>query len=448
MKKDFAEQRNEIYRKVAAHEISDGTAAVARAQKELDLNLQILAKKQAGQKAEYDMEAQMVSIRRFGVSLESENARARLDKAKADFANGPVTGPEHDKLQTDVWNATDDHDEALRREATVRETMALEAKINDIKREGGQTDVQVAAARLESAQRLLALYPNQGDEHDRRAAAVDAAGEEVAVTTRAQDARDIDTGETRDRGDFAGPGLSNQLGLLLTELGRNAQRQMWNTTENGNDPAEMAKLDTAAKQLIATIEQVTAAEAARLQVLRDQGTDIAEKGYQPTGEMKKARIDRQYGEAIQNEKNGRNDPAAIAQLEANRDAEKHNVDVDEALLTPAERRKRAQANAKRDAADRGVTGRAKMDAERNAANDSMDPIGEAHHIPDNDPLPDHLQLDHGHMPDRSFIQPSRVARAPEPSRPPSAVDLAAMGFYGKALQTLESIDRKVDFKLH
>lgn len=475
---DFAAKRNEIFRQVAAREITDGNAAIARAQKELDISLEEIARKQAFHKNEVDMETQLVSIRRYGKNLDSENARAHMEKANADLTAGPQQGPEHDKLQVAAWNAEDDHTAAVFREKSAKTALALEERILAIKRNGYDVELQTAEARLAAAKKVLESGPKQGDEHDKLAASVAATQLEVDTARRTtdekksqlqletqianlrgssdqvhqqtlaleaahlkslihspettpderrgykkdlrqnrqqqdelgkqDDLRGIDTAETLDRAK-ASRSFADQLELLSKEMQHNTERRQWNVEKNGTDPSMAAHLSEKAKDLAQAMDDLTFAENKRIQSLAHQDTEIRNRGYQPTGEMKDRQIDEKYQNQADEERHGNNNPAVLAGLARNRADEHFENAVDEEQMTPGQRRARQRQNDRRGQAAARVKSRQEHHTEIDAANHPERSFDSFFRGPDRHTIGGHAQ-------------PNRQPGSAQPSRQVSAAD--------------------------
>ena len=186
-------------------------------------------------------------------------------------------------------------------------------------------------------------------------------------------------------------------------------------------------------------------EKERLATIKAQTASIGQQGYILTAPQKKAKIAQEYQARIDKANDG-GDPAEAEGLAKERDAASFNVDVDEALMTPKEKRARDKANAKRDRAARtaqagpgthdanGPDGSMIHDANgpggsmipeagtgsgafESKASRNMDPIGEAHHISNHKQLPAHMK---GFDPDASFDeffhggkQPNRTVNSPK-----------------------------------
>ena len=425
------EKLSKIQRDQADGKIKDGARQIDLAHAEYNLSMDELARKQAFQKDELDMEGRIIAIRRDGRNVASGEAEERMKRAKADLDAGEKEGPKHEALQQAYEGAKLSHDEAVRRDQAAKNAIAAEEKITSIKRAGYHVDVGIAKARLKEAQDALGNGPADGDVHDRLQQAVREAKLQLTSTEREtaekekqaeletriaklrgssdqvrratlaaeredlerrlksakpdkrpaivtqiarnqqqqdesaknEKLRDIGDAEAHDRA-TAGHGFADQLKLIGQEFAHLADRQKWNQSENGNDKHVARELADSAEQLKRTLDDVTFAEQQRIAALKAQETQIKSRGYQATAAMKDRDIDTKYNAEEAEERHGKNDPKALAQMERNRAAEKFDVDVDEEMMTPAQKAQTATGQPQAPAGSATSAGTARRARER------------------------------------------------------------------------------------
>lgn len=373
IKNRFLQERAQIAEKVANGELASSAELIREAERRRDLDIRIEQRRQAAAAA-LTLEKEIVAIKESGLNVEVRIAEARAHAARKALRNGPESGDEHDKLVTAVDVSKGDVADARRTSTERKSQTDLETNIANLR--GSSSQVHKATLDYEGADiaRRLASTDTRADDRPGLEVRQARNRQQQDEFTKGEDLRKIDRQSVVDRAG-AGRGLEDQIGLLTREMARNADRKEWNARENGGDKDTAAQLEATAAQLKKALEDVTFAEQQRLTALRTQGTDIANHGREPTLEQKNSQVDQRYDERITEERHGRNDPAAIAQMERNRDAEKLNNAVDEELMTPRQKRERAKQNARRDRAKANVESRERHHKEVQAANDSMDPIG-------------------------------------------------------------------------
>ena len=347
IREKFAREREEITERAARGEISS-TTELEKASRDAESNaLAAEQRKQRSAAAAVALESQIVAIKREGLSVDVAIAEARLQAAQAALQNGPKGGTGQAELQKAVDAATFEVEQAKKATAEKAAQAELETRIASLRGSSDQVRKATLDAQGQDAQRRLdATKPD-----DRPAIQA-----EQARLTQQQDEfekqknlRAINTAGKEDKAN-AGRDFSSQLALLQKELDRDGDRQTWNNTENGGDPDFKADLDLHTTELKNAIVDLTNTEKSRLTALQNDDSNTKKRGYQPTLGMKDASTDEKFDAQITKEKEGKNDPAVVAQLEQNRKDEHFENAVDEQAMTPEEKKARNEKNNRRDQA--------------------------------------------------------------------------------------------------
>lgn len=268
-------------------------------------------------------------------------------------------------MQSDEYKAADD--EVTSRGTDVRETKtaveqrkaanARQANVNSLA--GYASASEIEHKRLADEERDLTRQvfdpkarDYEKDEEKRKGLAAQLLQNRAEQTRanrgdqqRAFQRREDEIREQPGRGDAA------EVRSIESRLSLNHDRQEDNgANENDADVAE--KLKAEAAELLKRKEEILQREKESLQTLQQQTTAIQQQGYSLTAAQKHSSIGAHYDQQIEQAKFEGKSPAYIADMERQRDAAQHNVNVDEEMMTPGQKRRRDHENARRQQADR------------------------------------------------------------------------------------------------
>ena len=255
-----------------------------------------------------------LSTREAATSDASQKERIRLMGEQADLA-----------AQLNPKSATYERDDEKRRELQSRQT-GNAAQIRGL-------DISDAQRRVDERENIVQASSGRGP-----AAHVETLREEI--------------------------GLLGERGKLITDQAKRENRGL------GEDEKEkLTGYIAQAHKLREEIEGINEQEKERLATIQQQTAAIQSQGFELTAPQKKSAIAGSYQQQIA-KANFENDPAVAAGLGRERDAAMFNADVDEEMMTPAQKQARARANTLRQQAAERVQNRQRHHAETNAANHS------------------------------------------------------------------------------
>lgn len=387
---EYAQKRNEIIRKTTADNVSGGLRALAIAKEEYDLKLATLERTQEANAVNLKEQRDLMVIRASGNQVETELPREKLNRANERLANGPSEGPQHDALQLAADEAQAEYDQAVKVTGEKKAQLGLETQIANLRGSADQVQAQtLALQRADIERRLQSAKPDDKQALERDLAVINGK-QDAARKAVMQKAVEF---EKQGIAAETGNGPAEQARAIERRLGEINTERSYNTRYNGGDGETAARLDNESAELKKALENLNFTEDSHLSALR-ANTSALERGNEGVAEKKNA-VNRKYDPEIAKAEHD-NDPAAAAELRRQKWLELHDVDVQEEMLTPAERTARAQRNRNYNNASARVNSRDKLRAERNAANAEADPIGEhlgdmAAHMPDHVQIPFYLQ---------------------------------------------------------
>ena len=353
--------------------IRDMGRQVALAEQEYQLSMQELTRKQAFQKAELDMEGKINAARRDGSNVAVETARARMEEAKAILDAGEKQGPKFEEHQKAFERAQGDFSDLDREHKIREETLATEKQIADFR---GSADAKhIFSLRLEMQlleKRRELAKPEEQKQIDvqiaqNKSQTYDAERTSIAASNQAHLALLAAGYDHGAEGQMQR--LKDRRETLGFEMDSNRQyniegQKVW---KNGNLGAHQMEEDN---ELKIAIEELTAGLKEHLSGLQKEGTQIQNRGKQPTLAMRDQQTNDKYDAQKASEERGDNDPASLAQIEKNRGAEHFENAVDESMMTPQEKAERQRHNDSRARAAAGVKSRQDRHAEIEAANNT------------------------------------------------------------------------------
>ena len=298
--------------------------------------------------AEIEAREGALDDRENGNSNEVTRAQRALDEARHKQAATTPGTPEGKEADDAVRAAR------LELETAQRATKERQAQRDLVVNIAGMTTTQSEKerSRLEGEKRLLmqqlhegspTFEPNKEKQSEIRA--------KLAVNGGALhslDRADQQRAFGRDREKIeaeTGPGPVEQGKAASKKMSLNLQERADNTA-NENDPDKTAKLQAEYNQLKRQLLGIGADEKDRLDTIERQTEAIKKQGFILTGEEKKAKLRAQYQPDI--DRATRQGDTATAEAKGReRDAAMANVDVEEAQMTPAQKRERAWHNQQR-----------------------------------------------------------------------------------------------------
>lgn len=363
---EYAQKRDEIVRKASADDIEGTTRALEIAQKERDLQLDALARKQAFQQDELGLETQLVSIRRYGKDVAVESARARMEKAKADLDAGPQEGPEHEANLRKYQGAQTDHDDAGHEQKESDASLDLRERNASLRGSSDQVAYAQATNNRDAIQSKLDDPATKSDEAKKLRAELAEAQERLAALSKASDEKGI---EIERLGIHAQTerGPQGELDAADKSLALINRQRKENQNKNGDDPLVNAQLNDQAEEMKRKKADILATEKASLETLQKQGDAVRNQGYELDAQEKKKSIEDKYAPEITKAEK-EHDSAKVDQIRQNEQGEEFNAEVDEAMMTPQQKADRAKHNLARSQAAERVQSRHQRQAELGVAN--------------------------------------------------------------------------------
>ena len=145
LKVTLNERLSQIQKDQDSRKINDGARQMERAQKEYNLAMQELARRQAGQENAVQLEGKILAIKKDGLDVAEKTAAAQLEGAQRTLDAGPKEGPQHEANVNAVESARQGVDlagrEKQRQDAEDARTKGLNAD-----RAGG-SDTEASRAR-------------------------------------------------------------------------------------------------------------------------------------------------------------------------------------------------------------------------------------------------------------------------------------------------------------
>ena len=340
LKLEFAEKRNDIYRQVAARQLVDGREAVRQAEAELALKMAILERTQQARQNEVQEETQGTAIRRYGKNVESELARARLERAQADLANGPQEGPEYQHNFNQVTTAKTAQEEADKR--TRERNADLDRRTRNANLRGSADDVayQKAVNDRDAIQGKLNDPATKADERKGLEAELAEAKAQMRGLAKQsyQKGFEIDKlGIQTDQG--RGPQARKE--AIEKELALIDRERKNNKEKNGDDALVDAQLSARAHALKTEKEDIEHAEKEALTAAKAQTTEMQLQSQGHAGqaqiEATRAGYEERIAKAIHE---GKNDLAE--QLKTQQKIATEEARLAEFLKTPAQKAQEAR----------------------------------------------------------------------------------------------------------
>ena len=342
---EYAKQRDEIVKKASEDELQGSTRALELAEEERDVKLDELARTQQARRNELAEETQLASIRRYGKNVESENARAHLEKAQADLRNGPQSGPDFERNQAAVWNAETGQRDAQHHERESDADQDLRARNANLRGVASDVEFQRAVNSRDTIQGKLDDKDTTPDEKKKLTADLAEANAEIARQKRASAERGVAFEKSQIQAQ-TGRGPDEEVHAIDRQMEVIDHQRQVNKDHNGGDPVVAAQLDAEAHDLLKKKEDILFTEQESLKTLQHQGDEIRSHGYELDAQAKKKSIEEKYRPEIDKAER-EHDGAKAAQLRGNEADEQFDADVDEEIMTPAQKQARAKHNSDR-----------------------------------------------------------------------------------------------------
>ena len=294
---EFAEKRNEIYRQVAARQLVDGREAVRQAEAELALKQAILERTQQARQNEVGEETQGTAIRRYGKNVESELARAHLERTQADLANGPQEGPEYQHNFNQVTAAQTAKDEADKRQRERDADIDLRKRNANLRGSSDDIAYQKAVNDRDAIQGKLDDPGTKADE--RKGLEADLAEAKAQVRNLAK--QSLQKGFEFDKLGIQtdqGRGPQERVNAIEKELALIERERKVNREKNGDDAVVNAQLNAQAHALKTEKEDIEESERKALSTAKAQTEEMKLHQSGHEGLAKVEAIRQQYEERI------------------------------------------------------------------------------------------------------------------------------------------------------
>ena len=327
--------------------LPDAQVLIAKVREQATIEEEAAARVHAAKVREVALESELLRIKREGSNVEILSARARVITAQATLGAGPQSGVEHDTNAKNAQAATDALEVAERTKKIHDDEANTQDRIANFRGTADQKHLFALIEEEGRLNRLLELYKDQPDARRPVESALAQNRSQFADFSRAYADRQDQTYMTNvEAGIGRGP---NEAARLLHERQMNVQVEMRRNTGDDGKPKDEDLYANQRKQLhdlIRAQEDLKENERERLATIYLQTHAIKEQGLELTGEQKKKDVRAKYRQEIDRLNFEKRPDEAAAKTEQ-MNAELHNVDIDEAKMTPAQQRARDEHNRKR-----------------------------------------------------------------------------------------------------